>query len=55
LEELLEEVAFIAYHFNWPHEEIVNLEHAERRQWVDAISRLNERANRAAAEVEAWR
>ena len=44
LEQLYEEVAYIAYHFHWPHEQLVALEHAERRRWVEEISRLIERA-----------
>ena len=31
LDQLHEEVAFVAYHFHWPHEEIMALEHADRR------------------------
>ena len=45
LDELYEEVAFIAYHFHWSLEEIMSLEHAERRRWVSEISRLNQRLN----------
>ena len=45
LKALYEEVAFVAYHFHWPHETILNLEHAERRRWVQEISALNERIN----------
>jgi hypothetical protein len=43
-----EEVAFIAYHFHWSHEEIVGLEHAERRRWVAEISGINTRLNEEA-------
>lgn len=42
---LYEEVAFIAYHFHWPPDAIVNLEHAERRTWVEQISSINGRRN----------
>jgi uncharacterized protein DUF6760 len=42
---LYEEVAFIAYHFHWPAESILNLEHADRRRWVKEISSINERRN----------
>jgi Family of unknown function (DUF6760) len=45
--QLNEEVAFIAYHFGWPAEQIMNLEHEERRRWVSQISALNQRANDA--------
>ena len=42
---LLEEVAFIAYHFHWPHDEIMRLEHVDRRRWVAEIARINRRMN----------
>jgi len=42
---LSEEVAFIAYHFHWPHDQIMDLEHRDRRQWVQKISALNHRSN----------
>ena len=34
-------MAFIAYHFHWPHDELVHLEHAERRRWCREISAIN--------------
>jgi hypothetical protein len=43
LGQLTEEVAFIAYYFHWPHNDIVNLEHLDRRQWVSRISEINRR------------
>jgi hypothetical protein len=42
---LSEEVAYIAYHFHWPMDQIMNLEHRDRREWVAQISSLNERAS----------
>lgn len=45
LDQLNEEVAFIAYHFHWPMESIMSLEHRDRRAWVERISALNQRAN----------
>ena len=45
LAQLKEEVAFIAYHFHWPHNEILSLEHLDRRQWVAQISSINQRMN----------
>jgi hypothetical protein len=45
LDRLVEEVAFVAYHFHWPHDEVMALEHADRRRWVGEISALNERMN----------
>jgi len=38
-------VAFIAYHFHWPLEHILSLEHGDRRRWAQEISRINERMN----------
>ncbi len=45
LDRLYEEVAFIAFHFHWPFEEIINLEHRERQRWVEEISRINQRTS----------
>jgi hypothetical protein len=42
---LYEEVAYIAYHFHWPHEQILALEHGERQIWVEEIARINQRLN----------
>ena len=48
LDRLHEEVAYIAYHFHWPRQEILALEHAERRRWVQEIAGINRRLNEAA-------
>ncbi|MER6631454.1 DUF6760 family protein [Streptomyces sp. Li-HN-5-11] len=45
LPRLREEVAYIAYHFHWQREEILDLTHDERRQWVAEIARINTRVN----------
>jgi hypothetical protein len=45
LKQLHEEVAFVAYHFHWPHEEVMNLEHQDRRKWVTEISAINQQIN----------
>lgn len=44
-ERLFEEVAYIAYHFHWPHDQIMEMEHRDRRRWVDEIARINRRLN----------
>jgi hypothetical protein len=49
LETLFEEVAFVAYHFHWPLDVVLGLEHADRRRWVEEISSINKRMNEAAA------
>jgi hypothetical protein len=43
--ELHEEMAFIAYYFHWPHSEIVQLPHGQRRRWCAEISRINRDLN----------
>ncbi|WP_137697028.1 DUF6760 family protein [Ruminiclostridium herbifermentans] len=38
---IYEEVAFIAYHFHWSHDDIMAMEHAERKKWCEEISKIN--------------
>lgn len=45
LDQLYEEMAFIAYHFHWSCEELMNVEHQERRRWCEEISRINRKLN----------
>lgn len=45
LTELYREVAFVSYHFHWPHDDVMAMEHADRRRWVAEISRINEESN----------
>jgi len=35
----------VAYHFNWSHDDIAAMTHADRRNWVRQISGINERIN----------
>ncbi len=42
-DRLLEEVAYIAYHFHWPYDQIMCLERLERQQWVAEIAKINKR------------
>jgi hypothetical protein len=41
--KLYEEMAFIAFHFHWSSEELMTLEHRERRRWCQEISSINRR------------
>jgi len=41
LERLHEEVAYIAYHFHWAMDDILNLEHRDRRRWAEEIAKIN--------------
>lgn len=43
LDRLYEEVAFIAYHFHWSQDEILNLEHSARQCWVAEINKINQK------------
>ncbi|MFM7363629.1 MAG: DUF6760 family protein [Cuspidothrix sp.] len=40
---MYEEVAFIAYHFHWAQDDILNLEHNYRQRWVTEISKINQK------------
>lgn len=51
IERLYEEVAYIAYHFHWPHSQILELEHSERQKWVGEIARINSRLNDQSSEM----
>ena len=42
-DRLYEEVAYVAYHFHWSLDEILDLEHAERQRFVAEIAGINTR------------
>ncbi|MBV9773026.1 MAG: hypothetical protein JO040_03715 [Gemmatimonadetes bacterium] len=44
-DRLYEEVAYVAYYFHWPYEQVMAMEHRERQRWIAEISRINERLN----------
>lgn len=41
LDRLYEEVAFIGYYMHWPHDQIMQMPHAQRKQWCDEVSKIN--------------
>ncbi|MGB3367333.1 MAG: DUF6760 family protein [Acidaminobacteraceae bacterium] len=43
--KLYEEMAFIAYYFHWPQDQIMHLEHRERKKWCDEISVINRKVS----------
>lgn len=43
-DRLHEEIAYIAFHFHWSREEILDLEHPDRRRYVREIASLVTRA-----------
>jgi hypothetical protein len=42
-DRLYEEVAYVAYHFHWSLEEILDLEHPLRQRFVTEIGQINRR------------
>lgn len=38
-----EEVAYVAYHFHWGLDQILDLEHGQRLRFVQEIARINSR------------
>lgn len=40
--QLYEEVAYVAFHFHWRREDILELEHFERQRWVAEIGKINQ-------------
>lgn len=42
LDEMFQEVAYVSYYFHWPYEQIMGLEHHERKRWVEEIARINQ-------------
>jgi len=56
-ERLFEEVAYIAYHFHWPADQILAMEHRDRQRWVSEIAKINQRLHDASKQESAapWR
>ena len=42
-DRLHEEVAYVAYHFHWSLDEILDMEHPDRRRYVAEIANINTR------------
>ena len=34
-------MAFLGYYMHWPMEELMNLDHRERRRWCEEVSAIN--------------
>ena len=52
LDRLYEEVAYVSYHLHWSYEQVMHLEHHERRRWVAEIAKINRRINEGADATE---
>ena len=42
-DRLYEEIAYVAYHFHWQRDDLLDLEHGERQRFVAEIADLNRR------------
>ncbi len=42
-DRLYEEVAYVAYHFHWDLDAILDMEHPLRQRFVEEIGRINRR------------
>lgn len=42
-DRLYEEIAYVAFHFHWPLDDLLDLEHPVRHHFVEEIGRLNRR------------
>jgi hypothetical protein len=40
-DRIYKEVAYVAYHFHWPQDDILDLEHNQRRRYVKEIADIN--------------
>ena len=45
-DRLYEEIAYIAYHFHWAAEDLLDLEHLERRRYAEEIGKINVRISK---------
>ena len=45
VDQLHEEIAYVAYHFHWPLDDILDLEHPQRLRYVTEIADINNRLN----------
>lgn len=48
LDQLHQEVAYVAYYFHWPMGEILEMDHRARRRWVQEIAEINRRLSKGA-------
>lgn len=43
---MIRQISFMAYYFHWSQEEILNMSHRERLNYLDEISRINRSLNK---------
>lgn len=42
-DRLYQEMAFLAYYLHWSREEVMTLDHAQRRRWCQEVSAINKK------------
>jgi hypothetical protein len=53
-DRIYEEVAYIAYHFHWDLDDILDMEHPLRRRFVAEIANINRRLSGPQDGGQAW-
>jgi hypothetical protein len=48
LEQIREEVAYLAYYLHWQPQELLGMEHQDRRMWVGQVADIHSRTASAA-------
>lgn len=48
-DRMFEEVAYVSYYLHWPYQQVMSLDHAERRRWVSEVARMNRGINEEGA------
>lgn len=44
-DRIVEEISYVAFHFHWSLDDLLDLEHADRLRYVSEIARINQRLN----------
>ena len=44
-DRLYEEMSFLAYYLHWPMDDLMNMDHRERRRWCEEVSSINQKLN----------
>lgn len=42
-DRLYEEMAFLAYYLHWPYDQLMQMQHQERRRWCNEVSQINKK------------
>lgn len=42
-DRLYEEMAFLAYYLHWPYDQLMEMQHQERRRWCREVSVINKK------------